>query len=229
MDGLAALDKMTFLTLDDFGKPDRVLVLDTETTGLFGAPKDLVVDIGICEAVLSTGTVKDIYSSIVGYDVTEWPDEMCHSWIFENTDLTVDMVAAAKPFLQVKQEVAKLLRGEFITCYNVQYDLDKFLYMPPWNLKTTFLEVRDIMFSARDICRLPNVDPRIAEYRYPKLDFAYEKILAGADPAGIHGKQDHRALSDARVASHLMIRMFRDGQYDPTDMKGRHAAQSRFS
>ena len=45
-------------------------------------------------------------------------------------------------------------------------------------------------------------------------DYAYSTITEG-DPAGIDGAQTHRALSDARMASHLMIRMFRDGTYEP--------------
>lgn len=216
------ISTMTTFNLDDFSRPDHILVLDTETTGLTGGPHDLVVDVGICEAVLSADTVTDVYSSIVGYDVTEWSDEMCRAWIFENTDLTVDMVAAAKPFRLVRQEVARLLKGRYVTCYNVQYDLDKFLYREPWNLQRQFLEARDIMFSASDLCKLPAMDPRVKEYRYPKLDYAYEHLMDGQDPAGIHGKQDHRALSDARVAAHLMLKMYRDGHYDPMFLGARH-------
>ncbi len=215
---------MVLMNLDDFGRPDRLLVLDTETTGLIGGPHDLVVDIGICEAVLSTGEVNEVYSSVVGYDTTEWSDEMCRSWIFENTDLTVDMVAAGKPFPAVKQEVSKLLRGKYVTCYNVQYDLDKFLYREPWNLQRQFLEARDIMFSAAELCKLPAMDPRVKEFRYPKLDYAYQHLMGGDDPAGIGEKQDHRALSDAKVASHLMIRMYREGHYDPALLGARHTA-----
>ena len=79
---------MSIICLDDFADdcPDKILVLDTETTGLVGGPEfpgdkkhDLVVDIGICEACLSTGKVREIYSSVVGYDVDEWSEDMVHS------------------------------------------------------------------------------------------------------------------------------------------------------
>jgi len=252
-------DPSTMSVADDWFGPsagvDKVLVLDTETTGLKGArfdrdphidplfggrrPSDgddsrydnlnwnnygdLVVDIGICEASLSSGTVKDVYSAIVGYDTTKWTEDMIHSWIFENTDLTVDQVSAGKPFSIVKREVSDIVRGKWLTTYNVQYDLDLFLYKFPWNLKDTFMECRDIMFSARDICKLKSPLYGVKEYRYPKLDYAYANILEGQDPAGIHGVQDHRALSDARVASNVMIKMYRDGLYDPVDLSGRHS------
>ncbi|MCQ2070075.1 MAG: 3'-5' exonuclease [archaeon] len=233
--------------------PDTILVLDTETTGLEGARYiddptmdrffkcsrveqmggydaldwklygDLVVDIGICEVSLSKGTVKDVYSAIVGYDTDSWTQEMEESWIFENTDLTVDQVRNGVPFSQVRKEVRDVIKGRWLTTYNVQYDLDKFLYRFPWNVKGLFNEVRDIMFSAKDVCKLKSPLYGVKEYRYPKLDYAYKTILKGEDPAGINGVQDHRALSDARVASHLMIKMFNDGQYDPMDFSGRYA------
>ena len=231
--------------------PETILVLDTETTGLKGAKYvdspfvdpffkkeravdfdsldwsrygDIVVDVGICEVNLRERTVRDVYSSIVGYDVSTWTEEMRTSWIFENTDLTVEEVAQAKPFSEVRKEVLKIVDGRFLTTYNVQYDLDKFLYCFPWNLKGRFTECRDIMLAAKDICKLKSEHYGVSEYRYPKLDYAYKTILEGQDPAGINGVQDHRALSDARVASHVMIRLNDDGHYSPFDMSGRYGS-----
>ena len=231
--------------------PDTILVLDTETTGLQGAKfkdnpfadpffkksrqidydsldwskyGDIVVDVGICEVSLSKRTVKEVYSAIVGYDVSTWTEDMRKSWIFENTDLTVEEVAAGKPFSEVRKEVLEIVDGRWLTTYNVQYDLDKFLYRFPWNLEGRFMECRDIMFAARDECKLKSEYYGVKEYRYPKLDYAYKTILEGQDPAGINGVQDHRALSDARVASHLMIKLNDEGKYDPLDMSGRHGS-----
>ncbi len=235
----------------DFEIPDTILVLDTETTGLDGAKYeespfvdrffkqarpvdydaldwsrfgDIVVDVGICEVCLSRRTVKEVYSSIVGYDVSTWTDSMRNSWIFENTDLTVEQVASAKPFSQVREEVCRIVKDKWLTTYNVQYDLDKFLYRFPWNLKGMFQESRDIMLAAKDVCKLKSELYGRSDYRYPKLDYAYKTILEGEDPAGIHGVQDHRALSDAKVASHLMIKLNDEGLYEPLDMSGRHGS-----
>ena len=47
--------KFRIASLDEL-PPDEIYVLDTETTGLEGAPKDLVVDIGICRVSLRPGT-----------------------------------------------------------------------------------------------------------------------------------------------------------------------------
>jgi len=203
---------MDFFTLDDI-PPDEIYVLDTETTGLDGAPKDLVVDVGITKVSLRKGTVEDVYSSVLGYDVDEWDDYHRTAWIFENTDMSLEMVREAPPAMKVIDDVRRILKGKYVTSYNVAYDMKKFLYQEPWNLRGTFTEVFDIMLAAKDVCKLPS-QYYGREYRYPKLDYAYSTIVEG-DPANINGTQNHRALSDAQMASYLMIQMFRDKTYRP--------------
>lgn len=198
--------------LQDFVTED-IYVIDTETTGLKGAPKDVVVDIGICKVDLMKGTVEPVYSSVVGYDTSEWNDYRLNAWIFENTDMTVDMVDSAPPHEKVISEVKEIIKGKMVTSYNTEYDMDKFLYLEPWNLKGEFRLCMDIMKAATYVCKVPS--PYYGrQYHYPKLDFAYSTITEG-DPAGIGGVQDHRALSDATVASYIMIQMYRDGNYSP--------------
>ena len=204
------MDMSPYFTLDDI-PPEEIIVLDTETTGLEGAPKDLVVDIGMTRVNLRNGTVEDVYSSVLGYDVDSWDDYHRNAWIFQNTDMTLDMVAEAPPAMKVIEDVRRILKGKVVTAYNIAYDMGKFLYHEPWSLKGTFTECADIMLAAKDVCKLPS-QYYGRSYRYPKLDYAYSHIVKG-DPAGIHGLQNHRALSDAQMASYLMIQMYRDHDY----------------
>ncbi len=200
------------MNLFDFDESRKnVYVLDTETTGLKLAPTDVVVDIGICEVNLPKGTVRDVYSEVVGYDVDSWNEYRRKAWIFDNSDITLDMVRKGKPFGKVRADVMNLIGGRNVTSYNTDYDLRGFLYKEPWDLKGGFVECTDIMRAATTVCKLKS--EYYDTYRFPKLDYAYGQILEGADPAGIHGRQEHRALSDARMASHLMIKMHRDGDY----------------
>ena len=115
--------------------------------------------------------------------------------------------------MRVVEDVRKILRRRTVTAYNIAYDMDKFLYREPWNMRGEFTTCADIMLAATQVCRLPS-QYHGRQYRYPKLDHAYAAITEG-DPAGIHGAQEHRALSDARMASHVMLRMYRDGSYEP--------------
>ena len=198
--------------LQDFFIED-IYVIDTETTGLKGAPQDVVVDIGICRVDLIEGSVEPVYSSVVGYDTSKWNDYRLNAWIFENTDLTLEMVDSAPSFDQVISEVREILKDRRVTSYNTEYDMDKFLYLEPWNLRREFMLCTDIMKAATNVCKVPSSYYE-REYQYPKLDLAYSMITKG-DPAEIGGIQDHRALSDATVASHVMIQMYRDGTYSP--------------
>ena len=198
----------------DEGSPTtEIYVLDTETTGLKGAPEDCVVDIGIARVNLESGEVREAYSSVLGYDVDRWNEYRRTAWIFENTDMSLDMVRAAPPAEDVIADVRKLLKGKNVTSYNVAYDMGKFLYKAPWSMRRVFDEANDIMLAAKDVCKLPS-QYYGRDYRYPKLDYAYETIVEG-DPAEIHGTQNHRAYSDAVMASYVMIQLYRDGQYVP--------------
>ena len=194
--------------LDDFCKTE-VYVVDTETTGLLGAPKDKIVDIAVCKVTLGDDKVENVYSSVVGHDTRKWDDELRRSWIFENTDMTLEMVDKAPPEAQVVKDISKILGGANVTSFNFQFDFDKFLYKEPWSLRPNVVPFRCVMLASKDVCRIPGL---YEDYKWPKLDEAYRIIVKG-DPAGISGVQAHRALSDAIMASHILLELHRTGNY----------------
>lgn len=49
---------------------DSMLIIDTETTGLEGCPKDRVLEIGIAE-LTDSGEIREVYSSVIRYDDIE--------------------------------------------------------------------------------------------------------------------------------------------------------------
>lgn len=200
--------KREMSTLDDFCTTE-VYVIDTETTGLTGAPADKVVDIAVCRAVLGSDRVEEVYSSVVGHDTSAWSYEMKHSWIFENTDLTLDMVDRAPPEADVVRRITGLLYNRNVTSFNFSFDFGKFLYHLPWSLYGRIVPFPCIMLAAKNVCRLPGL---YDDHKYPKLSEAYEMIVKG-DPAKINGMQTHRALSDAVMASHILLELYRRGDY----------------
>ena len=194
--------------LDDFFD-QSIYVIDTETTGLDGCPKDVVVDIAICKTDLRKGTVENVYSSIVGYDVSKWDNGRKNAWIFQNTDLTLDAVASAPDASKVAADVRNILKDKNVSTFNTGFDLKKFLYREPWSLRGIIRESKCIMIASRDVCKLPGL---YEEYKWPKLDEAYTMLVEG-DPADIKGNQTHRALSDAVMASHILISLYKRGRY----------------
>lgn len=178
----------------------EIYVLDTETTGLKGCPYDHVVDIGVASLDTDTGEVDTVFSSIVGYNTDEWDPAHKNAWIFNNTDLTLDQVSDAPSQDVVLSYLRPILQGMPVTAYNTGFDFNKFLYNYPWSFRGIFTELPDIMKAATPICKIPGC---FADYKWPKLEVAY-KMLCPEDPADIHGKQDHRALSDAVVASYVL-------------------------
>ena len=82
MDGFMTYERVktprgdSFRTVGD-QLSDEIYVLDTETTGLEGAPKDLVVDIGICRASFNDCTVEDfgMQAFVRSFGIPGFPNE----------------------------------------------------------------------------------------------------------------------------------------------------------
>lgn len=186
-----------------------VYVVDTETTGLCGCDRgDRVVDIGIVEVDTEMGTVMPVYSEVVGYDVSGWSEDQKNAWIFGHSDLTLDMVARAEPLEEIARDVRLILDGNVAAAYNEAFDFEKFLFKSPWNVDCALAP--DIMLRAH---RLIDGDHLFSDgSSWPKLETAY-RGLCPDDPAHLDGPQAHRALSDAVVASYVMLALIGRGEY----------------
>ncbi|WP_400246220.1 3'-5' exonuclease [Methanomethylophilus alvi] len=195
-----------------------VLIIDTETTGLSGYPKDRVLEIGIAE--LEGGSVRPVYSEIIRYpDIAEFDRKYVNLdgsegiWIYRNTDLRMeDTLNASKDVERVAAEVRAIVSGMEVTSYNVPFDLGKFLYHEPWNLRGIVERKIDIMKLATskvyELCESDSLDDKGLQERllrereesyYPEkwvrsID-AY-RALCPEDPMGLEGMR-HRAIDDA--------------------------------
>jgi len=195
-----------------------VLIIDTETTGLSGYPKDRVLEIGIAE--LEEGSVRPVYSEIIRYsDIVEFdrkyvnPNGSEGIWIYRNSDLRMeDTLNASKDVERVAAEVREIVSGREVTSYNVPFDFGKFLYREPWNLKELCSIPYDIMelatkrvysLAENDIIQDKALCERLLREReesyYPnkciKSIDAY-RALCPENPMGLEGMR-HRAVDDA--------------------------------
>ena len=195
-----------------------VLIIDTETTGLSGYPKDRVLEIGIAE--LEEGSVKPVYSEIIRYpDIAEFDRKYVNLdgsegiWIYKNSDLRMeDTINASKDLETVAAEVREIVTGREVTSYNVGFDFGKFLYHEQWNLRGIVERKIDIMKLATskvyELCESDSLDDKGLQERmlrereeshHPNkwirsID-AY-RALCPEDPMGLEGMR-HRAIDDA--------------------------------
>lgn len=196
-----------------------VLIIDTETTGLSGFPRDRVLEIGIAE-LTDDGEVKRAYSEIIRYpDIEEFDRKYVNQdgsegiWIYRNSDLRMeDTLNASKDVETVAAEIREIVSGMEVTSYNVPFDFGKFLYHEPWNLKELCSVPYDIMELATkrvyslaedDLIQNKVLQERLLRDReesyYPNkwirsID-AY-RALCPEDPMGLEGMR-HRAVNDA--------------------------------
>lgn len=190
-----------------------VLIIDTETTGLEGYPRDRVLEIGIAE-LTDDDEVREVYSEIIRYvDIREFDKTYDGGiWIYRNSDLRMeDTLNASKDVERVAAEVREIVSGREVTSYNVLFDFGKFLYHEPWNLKELCSVPYDIMELATkrvyslaedDLIQDKMLQDRLLKEReesyYPEkwvrsID-AY-RALCPEDPMGLEGMR-HRAIDD---------------------------------
>ena len=208
-----------------------VLIIDTETTGLSGYPKDRVLEIGIAE--LEEGSVKPVYSEIIRYpDIAEFDRKYVNLdgsegiWIYRNSNLRIeDTLDASKDLEMVVAEVREIVSGREVTSYNVSFDFGKFLYREPWNLKEFCSVPYDIMelatkrvYSLAEEDMIPDkmLQDRLLREReesyYPEkwvrsID-AY-RALCPEDPMGLEGMR-HRAIDDAVMEGWILTALMDD-------------------
>lgn len=187
----------------------EIFVVDTETTGLDGYPKDVIVEIAICKVDTKSKTVEEVYNSIVGHDVKSWDLDRKHAWIFDNSTLKLSMVASAKPEKEVVEEVQKLLKDKYVTSFNVSFDFSLFLSHEPWKLDEVVKNIENcIMVRATPVCEIKG---DYDDYKWPTLEEAYEMLCKG-NPAKIED-QTHRALDDTLMASHILLSLIESDNY----------------
>ncbi|WP_400205653.1 3'-5' exonuclease [Methanomethylophilus alvi] len=195
-----------------------VLIIDTETTGLSGYPKDRVLEIGMAE--LEEGSVKPVYSEIIRYsDIVEFDRKYVNLdgsegiWIYRNSDLRIeDTLDASKDLETVAAEVREIVSGREVTSYNVSFDFGKFLYHEPWNLKELCSVPYDIMeLATKRVYSLAEADmipDKVLQERLlrEREELYYQnkwirsidayRVLCPEDPMGLEGMR-HRAVDDA--------------------------------
>lgn len=200
-----------------------IYVLDIETTGLDGYPKDHIVEISIMRANLLKQKIEQVYHSVIHYDVSSWDESILDSWIFKKGIISIDEIKEAKKDLAtVAGEVRKLLSNKFVAAYNNAFDFNKFLKHEPWNInaeKNRSKIAPCIMLTASEYIKVPS------KYKKRKIIrlTAAKKYLLKENTECIKNNKDlekelaqygeHRANYDAFYAACILLELYRKGKY----------------
>lgn len=159
-----------------------IIVLDIETTGLTPAC-DMICEIGICQLNLETGQVDPIFSQICQEKNKEFGE---YSWVFQNSDLTIEDVINAPYFSEFQSELQNMFDLNIpIAAYNQEFDFG-FLEYRGLKIRNKFW---DPMLKLTPILKIPGY---YGKYKWPSVQEAWNFFN------GKHNyKEGHRALDDA--------------------------------
>ena len=184
----------------------NIIVVDTETTGLGSqdSREDAIVQIGAVAVV--QGEMIDQFCSY------SWPGEKFFidgraDYALSINNLDIDMLRSSPPdeIVAVKfQEWMKTHLPAKITAYNIAFDRP-FLVQEPWNL-------RDIPGLEWGECIMQYAAEYLGERgmnrRHPYFgNWMWKKLGAAARSLNVDIANAHDALSDARAAADIMMRM----------------------
>lgn len=181
--------------LRDLDKGEKlIVVVDIETTGL-SPIYDSIVEVGLCFLDLNSGEIYPIFNVICQEENKKFDK---YSWVFQNSDLTLDEVIKA-PYLD---EFREGLQGIFdlgypITAYNQEFDFG-FLETRGFKIANKFW---DPMIKLTLILRIPRY---YGGYKWPSVQEAWRHFFGddGYDEA-------HRALDDAMHEAKIIYETYK--------------------
>lgn len=185
----------------------RVWVIDTETSnnGVWKPePGGHIVEFGAVAVDLESGRLGNSYSAII-CDKKADPE----AWVFKHTDLDIMDVLRGTDPTDFAEYMAKRLNGETVTAYNVAFDrlmirrdmpmLDEFVHWGPCLMETaSMIEAIPRKHAGQNI--------------YPTAEATYN-YLCPDDPCNLGGREKHRALDDAKMEAHILMRLYERGLY----------------
>ena len=174
---------------------NKIYVLDLETTGLEGYPKDKVLEVGIASLDFESGCIEKCYSQIVHQPLSDGDKD---AWIFSNSTLKAGDIQYD---VDETRNVARYLRYRFgdklFTAYNTDFDFGTFLWSNEWQFSPYLAP--DIMVECRDV--VPDRS-HAGLGRFPSAWNSY-RYLCPSNPLNL-SRERHRALDDAVLECYIL-------------------------
>lgn len=178
----------------------QIYVLDTETTGLQGiAYGDKVVEVGIARVDIDREKVYPEFGRVVRQDLS--PEEK-NAWVFANTDLSPEDVGSSPWDTATVGRALIYYESNIFTSYNEDFDFSRFMNKTPWSF-----------YPKLAPCIMEEAAARYSpEGRWFSAQAAYD-LLCSDNPAQLpEGREQHRALSDAVVEGHILLRLLEQNE-----------------
>jgi len=171
---------------------NMISILDIETTGL-NRYFDMICEIGICTLNLDNGRIKPIFHIICQEENKKFSD---NSWIFKNSDLTIDTVRKAHYLEECRYTLQRKLDIHPLTAYNQNFDFS-FLESRDFKIHKKFW---DPMIKLTPILKIPS----FYGYKWPSVQEAYNYFY----PKERYIER-HRALDDVKHEAKIIYATYK--------------------
>ena len=172
--------------------PSRIIVVDTETTGL-DPEKDEVLSVSIVDA---TGTV--LFDSLVRPSRRRrWPDaQRIHGISWRD-------VSGCNELLDLGDDIDAVFRSALLVVgYNVEFDIEM---LRAGGLRLSDAPLFDVM---REFA------PVNGQWNSYREDWRWSKLAACARHYGVPDFEAHGSLADAKATAACFSALIRDGEYE---------------
>ncbi len=182
---------------------DRIFVIETIADGEAGFPYDEILSVGVCAVDPETGDFDSVYHATVSFD----PRQLGKTKLdyAEAQGLKVAELYNGIPEAQAARELKQIVKGQYVTSYDIRQEFSKYLTNDPWDL-TLETHIMPSIMARQPIslrCKTPADEPGI-------IVKAYRRTFRN-DPANVG--RDRSALALAQMAAELLLDLRVRGKY----------------
>ena len=184
-------------------RKNKIIVLDIETTG-FEHDKDCILELGIVELDLTTGSIKellDVQFKEEKLGVEPYRDRHLNAWIFENEFMSHEDIRGKLPFSHHKEAIQNILdpyEGR-ITAWNRGFDVG---FLESRGLKIGN-KLTDPMRDSADYFQLPH--KRGGFGKWASAQEAWDILFPDVEKIELHRGLDD-SIMEAKIIYELIDR-----------------------
>lgn len=178
-----------------------ILVVDIETTDT-NPHVGKILEIGIVSLDLETGKIIELFDQVLREDGLTAKHR--DSWIFSNSDMTIEEIRNAPPASEVLPQVQAIfdMYPLGVTAFNRNFDVG-FLKSRGINCGR---DLQDPMLIATNLCKLPS--PRGRGWKWPKAQEAYDYFFPDNQYV-----EAHRGCDDAKHEAEMVYELWKLGLF----------------